>query len=181
MSIAFKEWALVCEALGAGTQSILLRKGGIAEGREGFRFQHADFFLFPTLFHEQLEKTRLPAGTPLPSPPDGSIRIAYRAEAEWTLLIRDTGTLEKLEPFHILKREVVEERFRYDDTPGVHVALLRVYKLDAPWEFAAAPAYGGCRSWVKIPEPPAGLSSTPVLDDAAHAALAEKIRRLASA
>jgi hypothetical protein len=47
MSIGFKEWTLICEALGNGSQSIILRKGGIAEGRAGFRFQHDEFFLFP--------------------------------------------------------------------------------------------------------------------------------------
>ena len=56
----FKEWALVCEALGRGEQTILLRKGGIAEGREGFGFRHDEFFLFPTFFHEQLVKVRTP-------------------------------------------------------------------------------------------------------------------------
>src|SRR5271163_3110147 len=56
MSIGFKEWTLICEALGSGAQSIILRKGGIAEGRAGFRFQHDEFFLFPTLFHEQAAK-----------------------------------------------------------------------------------------------------------------------------
>jgi hypothetical protein len=35
-SVGFKEWALVCEALGRGEQTIILRKGGIAEGRGGF-------------------------------------------------------------------------------------------------------------------------------------------------
>ncbi|MFL6569175.1 MAG: DUF1802 family protein, partial [Chthoniobacterales bacterium] len=35
-SIGFKEWALVCEALGRGEQRIIIRKGGIAEGRDGF-------------------------------------------------------------------------------------------------------------------------------------------------
>ena len=34
----FKEWTLICDALGRGEQSIILRKGGIAEGRAGFRF-----------------------------------------------------------------------------------------------------------------------------------------------
>ena len=29
-SVGFKEWALVCQALGTGRQSIILRKGGIA-------------------------------------------------------------------------------------------------------------------------------------------------------
>jgi hypothetical protein len=51
-SVGFKEWALVCEALGTGEQTILLRKGGIAEGRDGFGFRHSEFFLFPTFFHE---------------------------------------------------------------------------------------------------------------------------------
>src|SRR2546430_16918150 len=31
--IGFKEWTLVCEALGRGVQGIIIRKGGIAEGR----------------------------------------------------------------------------------------------------------------------------------------------------
>ena len=53
MPIAFKEWSLVCDALGDGRQSIILRKGGIAEGRDGFQFKHREFFLFPTHFHEQ--------------------------------------------------------------------------------------------------------------------------------
>ena len=52
MNIGFKEWTLVCDALGRGEQSIILRKGGIAEGRAGFRFQHPEFLLLPTLFHE---------------------------------------------------------------------------------------------------------------------------------
>ena len=29
-SVGFKEWSLVCDALGGGTQSVILRKGGIA-------------------------------------------------------------------------------------------------------------------------------------------------------
>ena len=33
---AFKEWHVVVEALAAGEQILLLRKGGIAEGRGGF-------------------------------------------------------------------------------------------------------------------------------------------------
>ena len=31
ISVAFKEWAVICHRLGAGEQSLLLRKGGIAE------------------------------------------------------------------------------------------------------------------------------------------------------
>ena len=48
-SVGFKEWAIVCEALGRGEQSIILRKGGIAEGRDGFSFRHRGVLSFPDL------------------------------------------------------------------------------------------------------------------------------------
>ena len=56
---AFKEWAIVCEALGKGQQSIIFRKGGIHEGKRGFQFKHDQFFLFPTRFHEQEQNVKL--------------------------------------------------------------------------------------------------------------------------
>ena len=46
---ALKEWASVCEALGAGEATLLLRKGGIAE--KGFSVKASDFALLPTAFH----------------------------------------------------------------------------------------------------------------------------------
>jgi hypothetical protein len=57
-TIGFKEWQVVCDALADGTQSIILRKGGIHEGRQGFSFAHDSFFLFPTRFHAQAEHVR---------------------------------------------------------------------------------------------------------------------------
>ena len=53
MRNAFKEWAIVVDALGRGDQILILRKGGIAEGRDGFRVDHQNFLLFPTLYHQQ--------------------------------------------------------------------------------------------------------------------------------
>src|SRR5688572_20328501 len=85
LMFAFKEWTLICDALGRGEQSLIIRKGGIAEGRGGFRFKHADFLLFPTLFHEQAAKLRVPADTPLPAPrADGQLDIRFGAHVEWT-------------------------------------------------------------------------------------------------
>ena len=55
---AFKEWHVIIEALGAGEQILILRKGGIAEGRLGFEVEAPRFWLFPTRFHAQLEKTK---------------------------------------------------------------------------------------------------------------------------
>ena len=53
MRTAFKEWAIIVDALGRGEQIVILRKGGISEGRGGFQVTQARFLLFPTLFHQQ--------------------------------------------------------------------------------------------------------------------------------
>jgi hypothetical protein len=152
MSEAFKEWAVVCEALGSGRQSIILRKGGIAEGRAGFAFQHTDFFLFPTWFHEQLEKTVLDENVRMPDELPGEIEIRFAATLEWTKLVTDLPTLQSLRDFHILHESVIHERFTYDQQPGIHVALVRIFRLDPPRRLALEKRYGGCRSWVELPD-----------------------------
>ncbi len=122
-SVGFKEWSVVCEALGRGLQSIILRKGGIAEGRAGFSFRHREFFLFPTYFHEQLEKVRQ-IDIVVPEPDDRDrpqIFFANRRDA----VIRSWPVAEALESLHILQREVVQERFEDDRVPGMHVAFVR--------------------------------------------------------
>jgi hypothetical protein len=159
--IGFKEWALVCAALGEARQTIIIRKDGLAEGRDGFAFRHREFFLFPTLFHEQLTRTRL-TDAALPKPRPSEIEIGFFARVEETRVITDWEEARALEPLHILQESVVRERFDYDDAPGVHVAFVRVFKLDPVWCFPDAESYGGCRSWVELPEPPPGLQLHPV-------------------
>ena len=167
-SIGFKEWALVCEALGRGEQSILIRKGGIAEGREGFAFKHREFFLFPTFFHEQVEKVR-PAGARLPERRNGEVEIRFFATLEASRVITSWETAAALEPLHILHAGVVRERFAYDDAPGVHVAFLRVFRLRPSWVFADERRFGGCRSWVTLPPCDSDVVFDPVLSDGEHA------------
>src|SRR5205814_788704 len=131
-SVGFKEWAAVCEALGRGAQSIILRKGGIAEGRDGFSFKHREFFLFTTWFHEQPEKVR-DAGIEIPEPAADKIEIKYSAKLELSRTITSWPVAEALMPLHILQPEVIRERFDYDQAPGLHVAFLRIFRLDPPW------------------------------------------------
>ncbi len=152
MSTAFKEWALVCEALGSGLQSVLIRKGGIAEGREGFVFKHGEFFLFPTWFHEQLARTTLPADTVPPPLPGDEFEIRYAATVEWTRLVTSLESITRLRDLHVLRDEVVEERFHYDQSEGVHIAFVRVFRLEPPRRVKNEKKYGGCRSWVELPD-----------------------------
>lgn len=177
MSVAFKEWALVCEALGDGRQSILLRKGGIAEGRAGFAFQHGEFFLFPTWFHEQLSKTTLPAGTTLPEELPDEVEIRYAAVLESTRLVTDRGRLQALRSLHILHDDVIEERFCYDEQPGVHVAIVRVFRLEPPRRLAMEKRFGGCRSWVELPDLE-GVAMVSVISDEEHARRCREIEAI---
>ena len=163
-SIGFKEWALVCAALGEGRQSIIIRKGGLAEGRDGFAFQYREFFLFPTFFHEQLTRIRN-SDAALPEPRPNEIEIRYFARVEEARVMTDWDEVCTLEPLHILQESVVRERFDYDDAPGLHVAFVRAFRLAPVWRFPDAKAYGGCRSWVQLPEPPAGLRLHPVVEE----------------
>jgi hypothetical protein len=173
-SVGFKEWALVCEALGRGEQTILLRKGGIAEGREGFGFRHSEFFLFPTFFHEQVLKIRQ-SSAQIPPKHEDQVEIRYFAKLEAEKEITSWKTAQALEPFHILAESVVRERFEYKQA-GLHVALIRVFRLEPRWTFPDKPAYGGCRSWVNLPDSPANPCFSPVLSDERHAKVAEAFR-----
>jgi hypothetical protein len=167
-SAGFKEWAAVCEALGSGAQSIILRKGGIAEGRAGFSFKSSEFFLFPTWFHEQPEKVRNPE-IAIPEPSADNINIKLFAKLEFVRVINSWRIVEALEPLHILQRDVVRERFEYDEAPGVHVGFVKIFRLMPSWSFPDNKKYGGCRSWLKLPIPPIDLRFDPVLSEAEQA------------
>jgi hypothetical protein len=180
MTPGFKEWTLVCKALGEGAQSLIIRKGGIAEGRAGFRFQHEEFLLFPTLFHEQVAKLKLPADTQLPAArPDGQHEVNLRARVQWTKDVADLSDVQRLAPFHFWQDSEIEKRFRYEEEkgkPGVSVAFVRIERVEPALVFPDSPKYGGCRSWIQLPDPETGSVFTPVLDEATHRQREEEIR-----
>ncbi len=179
-SVGFKEWALVCEALGRGEQCVLLRKGGIAEGRAGFQFQHREFFLFPTFFHAQAGMTRL-AGAEVPARREGEIELRFFARLEFARVVTQWETALALERFHILTTEVVRERFDYGAAPGIQVAFVRVFRLEPGWILAEERRYGGCRSWVRLPEVPAGVRFEAVCGEEEDAERARSLRETLSA
>lgn len=177
MNAAFKEWAIVCEALGSGRQSLILRKGGIAEGSDRFAFLHRNFFLFPTRFHETLEKTTLPPGAPLPMQNEGEVEIRFAAKIEWSSFIFDPDQLGLLRDFHILSEEVVEERFRFGEPPGIHLGFARVHRLSTPWVLPMEKRFGGCRSWLELPGAPLHRLE-PVIPDEENRRRSLKVRGL---
>ena len=182
MAIAFKEWALVCEALGNGEQSLILRKGGIAEGRGGFGFDHEEFYLFPTWFHGQIDKIRK-EGVSLPEQAPDIVTISYVATVEWSGRVEEKETLHRLKELHVLDASVIEERFVYDTKSsslggnGIHVAFVRVYRLEPPSLLPMEKGFGGCKSWVELPETDFGAMVS-VLSDEEHGRRRELFARL---
>ena len=173
-SIGFKEWSLVCDALGRGRQSVILRKGGIAEGREGFSFRHREFFLFPTFFHEQVAKVRI-AAADIPAP-GNTIAIRWYAKTERARRVDSLAIAEALASFHILSTEVVQERFGYKGD-GLNVAFVRVFEISPVWIVQNGKRFSGCRSWIDLPPPPE-MEMRSVLDDAVHEKLRAEFDRI---
>ncbi|WP_397571428.1 DUF1802 family protein [Schlesneria sp. T3-172] len=170
---AFKEWAVVCEALATGRQSLILRKGGIHEGREGFRVAHREFWLFPTGFHQQPDSVVVDAQPLLEKvlreePPSDQVHVRHHAEVEQVISIQEESKLPLLRPWHIWSDETVSQRFHYK-SPGLFAMLVRVHQLPAAKVLATSSHFAGCRSWVDFPDelPTTGL--TPILSEEIHA------------
>lgn len=167
--MAFKEWGAVCAALGQGRQSVIVRKGGIHEGREGFRVDHQEFWLFPTRFHQGADQLRPEhadlLNAPIANEPaSGRIRLALYAEVDQVLEIKETGMLSGLQSLQVLNQETLEQRFEYK-RPGLYVLLVRTCLLLQPLEIENETRYGGCRSWVELTQAYPTNQLLPVLTD----------------
>jgi hypothetical protein len=169
MTVAFKEWASVVDALGSGEQIFILRKGGIHEGRGGFKMDYSEFLLFPTFFHQQ-RNSLTPAAqarfdeTSAFFPPADVLRLEYWGQvAEWRRL-NDFEEVQRLAGQHIWREEVLAERFDWGKEQGIHAIAIRVFKLPVSLELPMLPEYGGCKSWINVAHPAPLAGSNPVLD-----------------
>jgi hypothetical protein len=164
---AFKEWHVIVEALGAGEQILILRKGGMAEGRRGFEMKAERFWLFPTHFHEQLAQTK-PAAKKffgrLP-PETGRIGLRHFAEVVRQAFISDWAAIARLDPFHLWSEKTIRERFNWAKPPGLHAFAVRVQRVKHPLWLDLTPEMSGCKSWVDVPSDFTAHASEPVLAD----------------
>ena len=154
---AFKEWEAIVEALGHGAQIVILRNGGIAEGRTGFQAKHPKFWLFPTGYHQQWEKTKPELRRYLTPATESKKEIAlqYFAEVTDALYLSTWEQVARLDDAHFWGEEIVRERFEYKERPGMeeglHLLIVRVSRINLPHKLAPAPEYEGCKSWIDVP------------------------------
>ena len=172
---AFKEWAAIVEALGAGEQILLLRKGGIAEGRGGFQVKNQRFWLYPTFFHAQLEESKPEAAKyfsladRLDTYAGGSrdattpVTLRYFAEIVESVFLDDWARIQALDAQHLWKESLVRERFDWSKPPGLHVIIVRVYATAQPHVIKPTPVMLGCKSWIEVPFDFETAASSPVL------------------
>lgn len=170
MRAAFKEWAIVVDALGRGEQIIILRKGGISEGRAGFQMEHERFLLFPTRFHQQRESVVDSARErydviAASFPPPEKFHLEYFAEIIQAKQLHTLAEANALHGQHIWRDEVIAERFDWGRSKVIYAIAVRVYRLPAPVELPMLSAYDGCKSWIELEHEVPTDGGTPVLND----------------
>jgi hypothetical protein len=178
---AFKEWAVIVDALGRGDQIIILRKGGISEGRDGFQMDHASFLLFPTLFHQQRDSV-IPAAQArfdeiAPGfPSAGTLRLEFFAEVVASVELNSLDDALALRGQHVWRDGVIAERFDWGRDKSIFAIAVRVFRLALPVELPLLPEYAGCKSWVEL-EPDVPVSNArPILSDPDFTAKLDQFR-----
>jgi hypothetical protein len=167
---ALKEWAAVCRALAAGRQSILLRKGGIADAE--FRLEATRFWMWPTYVHQaetgvRSEERRFQDEAERDRPASGTVRLTEWAEVTGIYQVRDPIIAQMLAHLHVWSDEAIAKRYAYR-TPGVDVLSVRVHRMPAAIEIAETAEHVGCKSWVDLGRGYATDGATAVLTDAEY-------------
>lgn len=170
LNVAFKEWAIVVDAIASGRQIFILRKGGLHEGKGGFKVEHREFLFFPTQYHQQRENVIPEAQQRYDqifshAVPEDQILISHFARIEESQLILHKETLEALEGQHVWKKELLDDRFEWGPNKGVFALLVRTFKLPCPRPIPMMPDYGGCKSWIQLNEGFETEGAIPVLSD----------------
>lgn len=182
--VALKEWAVVCRALEAGRQSVLLRKGGIIEETRDFSLVQRRFLMYPTYEHQDVDSVQAPYRTwfseSLDDRTSGAVvRIASWAEVTDLFLTHDLERLLALSDHYAWSQDYIRMRMAYKPRKPMNVVVVRVFRLPAAVDVEVLEHFAGCKSWVPLPSPIALDGSIPVRSDPEHdarvAAIAERL------
>ncbi len=180
---AFKEWAVICEALGTGRQGLILRKGGISEHNGTFTPDHSRFWLYPTFVHQQAQGIKEGASELLnvanENHSPGEIVLRHYCDAQVIARVTNRNSLEALNSCHFWTPETVKKRFEYRN-PGLYVLGVRVNAIPTPIRIPETDEYRGCRSWVEFEEPQPTTNATPVVEESIYKGWVQEWSKLLS-
>ncbi|MUL67293.1 hypothetical protein BOO86_22655 [Mycobacterium sp. CBMA 234] len=176
-SPALKEWGAAVQALLAGRQTVLLRKGGIHEKR--FELSAPEFVFFPTVAHSHAERVRPEFSDLLEQAAGDSteteVVLRGGAKVVAAVAVERPERLEDIADLHIWTADSVQnERVDFRPRHRLTVLVVQAKPLAAPVQLARTPDYAGCRSWVDLPV--TADWGPPVYNDAALASIAQRVR-----
>ena len=166
--LALKEWAVVVEALLEGRQTVLLRKGGVAEDPKGpFAVEDREFWLYPTFIHQAAESVKPEWRTALAEavarkPAAGTLVLPGYAEVVEAVPLTSPDEITRFDAQHIWSPDYLRKRWDWNPKQPIWALVLKVSRLAEPVTIPERPEYGGCKSWVRLAEsvPTAGLRQT---------------------
>lgn len=167
---AFKEWAVACEAMRAGEQILIIRKGGIREERGVFEINDPEFFLMPTYEHQKARllkaeyRQKLDAVQSVPHDLH-TVTLSAFAVVDSIFEGKDDDQVNALAGDYIWNETYVKERFDFNPYDPLYLVILRVYRLPEPATIPMLPEYGGCKSWVTLAEPISTAGAVPAVPD----------------
>jgi hypothetical protein len=173
---AFKEWAVIVDALLEGEQIVDIRKGGIREEGRHFALRSTRCWLYPTVEHQKAEllkpayRHRVGGGA---DPRDGEIRIDGWADVVGVAKITEPQHLDALDSKLIWSSDYASSRLHWKRRDPLWVLVLRAHRLLEPLATPFRDEYAACSSWVDLaalPDDPASLPSEPALSDIAFKA-----------
>ena len=164
--VALKEWAVVVEALASGEQLLIIRKGGIRDPEGAFQLEHREFFLYPTLEHQNQEVVRPEFKNRFPGEAGPQqVPLKVYAGVAFCAPISGPKQMAGLEKYHIWTPEFFQKRMEYKPAEPALLVVLRAYRLTEPVLLPVTPEYAGCVSWVKLAQPVQAALPQPVIDN----------------
>ena len=140
-----REWQDVCASIAADGHQLLIRKGGIAEGRAGFEVKQNFFGLLPTLFHQ------VKNGDPEAETPEPPRIVSLICQLVDAFAIPSATDLSSLAGLHAYTADQLAARQTYKPERPLNLLIVRPFRLKAPIDFAAAAIKQSCRSWIDMP------------------------------
>jgi hypothetical protein len=181
IDVALKEWAVVCDLLLEGEQTLLLRKGGIAEadGPGRFQLEASRFALFPAWLHQK------PAGIKPQwrdqvqeydaEPAELEVRGIGVATDVWQVPTRES--LDRIDDLLCWTTEQIDMRWNYKPERPLFLIAVRAFHLASPRAIHNNPHYAGCKSWVHLDAADTidDQSALAVLSDAAYSVQVDRV------
>ena len=109
-------------------------------------------------------------------PAEDQLVISYYATVEELVWLDSCEHLAALADLHCWTPDTVAHRFIYGTRAGLHLFVLRIYRLPQPHILPLLKRYAGCRSWIELANPLSTVGVTPVLSEAAFAEALTRIR-----